>query len=180
MQSNHRCRSATLLAVALGATTPALAAPLGAQQPNLPTTTPSEYRAPTIVLAQPGGATGHTVPQDRPVVLFRFAAGEPADPVDARSLAVVVDGEDRSALFQVVGTEAWGSLARPGETLAAGAHQIAARICSARGACAAVSATVDVVASPAAAPQAVPQPAASRRGRLIDALLAAARRLLDP
>jgi hypothetical protein len=60
---------------------------LGAQQP--PASPPATnapvlaaYRAPTIALVQP--PAGGSVPQDKPVVVFRFAAGEPDDPIDSR------------------------------------------------------------------------------------------------
>jgi hypothetical protein len=160
---------------------------LGAQQPAPPPPSPAQtsiaaYRAPEIALVQPTG--GATVPQDKPIVVFRFAQGEPTDPLDARSFAVAVDGEDRTALFQVAAGEAWGPLAaRGGENpIALGAHQITARICSARGTCTVASAMVTVVPEQAAAPPGDGARAGARnkRNRLIEALLAATRRLLQP
>ena len=155
--------------------------PLGAQQPAPPAAegVPA-YRAPTIALVQP--APGGTVPNDRPVVVFRFGAGEPADPIDARSFAVAVSDHDRTSFFHVTATEAWGPLADDAQPLAPGPHQVTARICSTRGACGTVTATVIAVSDPAAAASrrdAAP-PATSRRARLVELVLDAARRLLTP
>ena len=132
-------------------------APSGAQQPTpVPSAaTLAPYRAPTIALVQPpssaiagGGVTG-SVPRDRPVVVFRFVAGEPDDPLDARSLVVAVDGVDRTALFRTTTSEAWGPLASDADlergALEPGPHRVAARICSARGTCGGTEAQVLVV-----------------------------------
>jgi hypothetical protein len=125
-----------------------------AQEPVIPSPAPQSpvvqlpaYRLPALALVQP--AAGGNVPSDKPVVVFRFAPGEPNDPIDVRSFAVGVDGHDRTHLFQVNGGEAWGPLAPPDaeSALEPGSHEIAARICSSRGACADVSATVLVVPS---------------------------------
>src|SRR5688500_18148450 len=67
------------------------------------------YRLPTIALVQPSGAP--TLPSDKPVVVFRFAPGEPNDPIDLASFAVTVDGRDQTRSFQVTASEAWGTLA---------------------------------------------------------------------
>jgi hypothetical protein len=145
----------------------------------------SPYRAPSIALVQP--PAGGTVPQDRPVVVFRFVQGEPGDLVDARSFAVSVDGTDRSALFQLaasaMGGEAWGPLVAAAEissgNLAPGAHQVTARICSARGACASANATVTVLPTPAAGvTSAASHPPTGRKQKLLDALIAVGKRLL--
>jgi hypothetical protein len=93
-----------------------------------------------------------------------------------------VDSHDRTALFQLSATQAWGPLVPPNENggaLTVGAHQLAARICSARGACATVSATVTAVANAAAVPNAPAAPAVSRKSRILDLLLSGARRLID-
>jgi hypothetical protein len=141
------------------------------------------YRTPALALAQPPG--GGTVPADRPSVVFRFALGEPDDPLDTRSFLVAVDGHDRTALFQLSGSQAWGPLVPPSENggvLTPGAHQLTARICSSRGACATVSATVTAVtdqtlsAATAAAPNATPT---SRKTQLLNLLLSGAKRLID-
>ena len=159
---------------------PPAPSPAPALPPQAPTA-PS-YRAPTIVLVQPAPGAGATVPHDRPVVMFRFAEGEASDPIDARSFAVVVDGQEKTQLFRVVVGEAWGPLAESDHPLALGPHQVTARVCSVRGACSAVSATVIAVADPASAASrrdAAP-PAASRRVRLLELVLDAARKLLTP
>ena len=157
------------------------AVPLVAQQPAVQEPAPAPYRAPTIALVQPPAAG--SVPADKPVVVFRFTPGEPSDPIDAGSFSVLVDGRDRRALFQMSGSEAWGPLgdadaAAPEDRVTPGAHQVEARICSARGACGSVTATVVVRPPHAAIPA---DSAVPRRSRLLDALLAAVKKLLiDP
>lgn len=161
----------------------ALASPLGAQvvsPPAIPL--PAEpYRAPTIVLVQPSGASA--LPQDKPVVVFRLGTGEPGDPLDLTSFRVAVDGSDRTALFQVTASEAWGPLATPADPgeaseLTPGTHQLTARICSIRGACSAVASAVTVL--PAIEAEAPMRPSSTRRKQLIELLIEAARKLLVP
>lgn len=151
--------------------------PPGAPADSAWLTTPGRYRPPALVLVQP--PVGGSIPQDRPVVVFRFTPGELADPVDARSFAVVVDGEDRSALFQVSASEAWGRIAPIPDGghagIALGAHQVAARICSVRGACGEIVATVTIVASPASVAE---TSEVGRKRSLLELLLEAAKRLL--
>lgn len=160
----------------------------GRAQPPLPTGGPGAstgttslplYRPPALALVQP--PAGGSVPQDRPIVVFRFAPGESGDPIDARSFSVTVNTENRSALFQVAASEAWGPLAPavPGHApaIAPGAHRVAARICSVRGACAEVIAMVTVVASPSSIPE---KASVDRKRTLIDLLLLAARKLINP
>ena len=153
--------------------------PLKAQQP--PSAGPSlpPYRSPALALVQP--AAGGTVPSDKPIVVFRFAPGEPNDPIDAHSFAVVVDGADRTAAFQVTGMEAWGALVNPGDRDASpGTRQVFARICSARGACAEVSASVAVIEAGHNS-QVLPQASsAPTRRKVMDAVVAAIRKLLEP
>jgi len=167
----HVCL-ALLVAVGLGQ-------PVRAQEAATPPgVTP--YRAPTIALVQP--PVGGSVPADRPVVVFRFAPGEPTDPIDAGSFTVLVDGRDRRSLFQMSGGEAWGPIGDPAakdaeDAVAPGAHQVEARICSARGTCGSVTATV--VVRPSTAP-AVEAPGASRRSRVLEALLAVVKKLIEP
>ena len=129
------------------------------------------YRPPIIALVQP--ADGATLPQDKPVVVFRFAQGEPNDPIDLASFTVAVDGHDRTRLFQVTAVEAWGPLGAPPIAhndfgLAAGVHHLNARICSARGACGLTTASLTVVPNPAesqpASPPAAAGPAADGSG----------------
>ena len=152
------------------------------------------YRLPTIMLVQPAGAAA--VQRDRPVVVFRFAPGEPNDPIDLASFAVTVDGRDRTRFFQVTGAEAWGSLAagavgHTDSSLVLGTHQISARICSARGACGVIVNSLTVVPSQIEPQSPLPaaegasagssaSSASSRRRRVIDALLSALRKLLSP
>jgi hypothetical protein len=153
----------------------------------------SPYRLPAIVLVQPSSAA--TLPQDRPVAVFRFAPGEPNDPIDLASFAVTVDGHDRSRSFQVTAVEAWGSLtggavASSDSSLTLGMHQISARICSARGACGVLVTSLTI--APSQLESQHPNPAAegsaadsstsssSRRRRVMDAIVAALRKLLSP
>ncbi len=136
------------------------------------------YRPPVIALVQP--TPGIALPPDRAVLILRFAAGEPSDPLDASSFAVWVNGASRSASFQVAAAEAWGPLADPHATmpLAPGAYQVTARICSSHGACGSTAATVNV--APSDGTPAKAEEGMSRRQRLIDLLLAGARRLIGP
>ena len=162
--------------------------PAASQQPQLPAT-PSAvlapYRATVLALVQP--ATG-TVTQDKPVAVFRFAQGEPTDPIDLASFAVSVDGEDRTRLFQVATQplgEAWGPLADPAATekdLTVGTHVLSARICSTRGTCGTLQTTLVVMpplVAPAATAGANPQ-AHSRVRRALGAILSAPGRILSP
>jgi hypothetical protein len=139
------------------------------------------YRTPVMALAQP--VPGAAVQQDRPVIVFRFAQGEPSDPIDTRTFAVAVDGEDRTALFQVAALEAWGPLAAArddgGDAIAAGPHQVAARVCSSRGACATTSATVMVV-PPVARGADADQSESQKRPSVLDRLISITRKLLLP
>lgn len=155
---------------------------LGAQAPaQVPPSPPAvnDYSRPSLALAQPG--VGGSVPIDRPILVFRFGPGVATDVIDARSFAISIDGQDRSALFQVAPTEAWGPMAAPATdqqgALAAGPHQVAARICSVRGLCTEVVAVVNATApATATAQQATPD----RKRSFIDLILAAARKLLVP
>ena len=161
----------------------ALPVPQPSQPPAAAASTIAAYRPPSLALVQP--LDGGMVHQDRPVIVFRFAAGEPSDPIDVGSFAVTVDGVDRGALFQRAAGEAWGPLGplTGADSLVPGVHRISARICSARGACTAVQGTMNVLPAliPAALDPAAPVHAGqSRKQRLLDAALSAARRLLVP
>lgn len=154
-----------------------------ASTPATPTPPPvvAPYRLPAIALVQP--QDGGAVFQDRPVIVLRFAAGEPTDPVDATSLTVSVDGFDRTKLFQMSAADAWGPLAPDGTTdppLAMGAHHVVARICSMRGACALAEATVAVIPNAASTAATAPTAGRSIHQRILDAALSAARRILTP
>lgn len=147
--------------------------------PQVPTPGIPAYRTPVIALVQP--SDGGTVPQDKPVIVFRFAQGEADDPIDMRSLSVVRDGIDITTGFQLTGFEAWGSIggAPPtGALLSLGAHQLVARICSARGACGTVNASVSIVAASASEQPGAAAP--TRRGRIIDFLIRSTKKLLLP
>jgi hypothetical protein len=145
------------------------------------------------MLVQPSSAA--TLPQDRPVAVFRFAPGEPNDPIDLASFAITINGLDRTRSFQVTASEAWGSLAGGSaasmdSSIALGLHEVSARICSARGACGVLVTSLTIVPSQlqsqtsnsaaegAAADSS--RSASSRRRRVIDAVLAALRKLLSP
>lgn len=149
------------------------------QQPGAMAT----YRTPVLALAQP--AEGVVLPDDKPVVVFRFAQADPRDPIDALSFSVSVGGIDRTPLFALSDGEAWGPLAPVGELLSAGQHEVRARICSARGACGVVKGTVTVVAGGplqdlAASVDRATAEKKERRTRIIDAVLQAARVLIRP
>jgi hypothetical protein len=173
----RRSPAARIVALAAAYSLPRL---LHAQTPALPTQEASStlgvYRTPLIALVQP--ANGGAVPRDKPVVVFRFAQGEPNDAIDTRSLVVSVDGVDVTAGFQIVGGDAWGPLADAtvAASLGGGPHQVLARICSARGTCGTVSAVVSVTAvTQTTAP---PTPLTSKRGRIMDLVVRATKLLL--
>ena len=146
-----------------------------AQQP-VPATPLAPYRLPALALVQP--ANSASIPQDRPIIALRFVPGDSSDPVDARSFTVAVDGKDRAGLFQLARDMAWGPLAPAEElsSLAVGAHVVFARICSIRGICAEVNASVNVSAAAAG----TETQSGSRKRTLIDLLLAAMKKLLAP
>lgn len=146
--------------------------------PPPPTAT---YRTPLLNLVQP--ASGGSVPQDKPVVVFRFAQGESDDQIDLRSFSVAVDGRDVSAGFQIAGSDAWGPLMprSDAEPLAVGAHELSAQLCSARGACAIARATVTVMPpliSGSLQSNTNARATTSLKRKILDAALNATRRLL--
>lgn len=173
--SRRPVRAAHIGAVSLLALTVAHSA--SAQQPMPATPALPSYHPPLLALVQP--AADGSVPQDRPMVVFRFAPGDSTDPVDARSFAITVDGKDRSAGFQAARDMVWGALAPPdeAEALGAGAHALVARICSIRGSCGEVSASVTITA---ASPAAANAPVANRKRTVLDLLLVALKKLLMP
>lgn len=120
------------------------------------------------------------MPQDKPVVVFRFVEGEPGDAIDARSLSVTIDGANITPAFRIAGGDAWGSLTgvAGAAALGAGAHQVFARICSERGACGSVSAVVN--AEPPVERTGAATAVTGRGGKLLDFLIRATRRLLLP
>jgi len=134
------------------------------------------YRPPRIALVQP--AHGQSLQQDRPVVVIRFAAGEAGDPIDVRSFAISVDAKDKTDLFGVSATEAWGAIASVPSELPVGNHEVAVRICSARGACSSTTSTV-TISKPLVAPaDTASTKGISKKRRMVDALLSALRTLI--
>lgn len=142
----------------------------GAQSAPLPT-----YRAPTIIVAAP--ADGVPLPEDKPVAVFRFMSVELSDPIDALSFSVAVDGKDKTSLFQATQGEAWGPLAGPNETLTAGQHELASRICTSHGECSTAKATVTVVATASGLQvnAAKAAEAKQKRTKILDAVVQAVR-----
>ena len=174
-------RRAPTARIATGLLACSLARVAHAQSAPTAPPSPAVYRLPVIALVQP--ASGGSVPQDKPVVVFRFGQGESDDPVDLRSFSVAVDGHDVSAGFQIAGSDAWGPLTRrsDAESLAVGVHELSAQLCSARGACAIARATVTVIPPlMSGAPQSQTNAPAttSLKRKILDAALNATRRLL--
>jgi hypothetical protein len=146
--------------------------------PGQPQTALPEYRAPTIIVAAP--AMGSTLPDDKPVAVFRFMTNEPLDPIDALTFSVSVDGKDRTSLFQLAQSEAWGRLAEQTETLTAGPHDVVARICTAHGECGSTKASITIVNSSSllSATTKVADKAKQLKTKILDAVLQAARVLI--
>jgi hypothetical protein len=88
---------------------------------------------------------------------------------------ILVDGRDRTGHFRVTADEAWGTIVNGATGISA--HEVEARVCTVRGVCVRLCTMVTVV-SPVPATQA--PVSTDRRGRMIDLLLEAARRLLRP
>lgn len=173
IQTASRRRSrvyAPILIVMLGVSGPHRA---WAQATSTPAPALAPYALPILRLVQPG--VGALLPQDKPVGVFRFASAESLDPIDALSFSVVVDGTDRTMLFHLSDGQAWGSFAPEGEQLSAGQHKVAAKICTARGACGSVSAAITVVT---AASESISAKSMKKRSKLVEALIQAARTLL--
>ena len=158
--------------------------PPARSQATSPTAAPIvSSRLPFIALAQP--PDGVAIPQDRPALVFRFGAADASDPLDLGSLRIVIDGRDVTARFQVIPNEAWGKidpLAASGTPMAvAGLHAVSARICTLRGLCGAVAASINVSAvapDVQVAPNA-PTTSSGPQG-LIGALVKVARKIIGP
>ena len=118
----------------------------GAQSAPAPA---ASVRPPQLQLVQP--ARGATLPSDRPTVFYRYAPGEPTDPLDDASFRLWIDGVDRSSGVRVGNGEAWGTLGS-GRPLSPGAHLVIARVCSVRGICAAANDVVIAVPTAAVPP----------------------------
>ena len=166
----------------LRAQTPVPAAP----PPNTATTTQpalAAYHPPVIALVQP--PNGGTVSQDRAALVFRFAQGEPDDPLDVTSFAVSVDGEDRTKEFQLAvsaaGHQAWGTLGGADDSgqPSVGTHQVTARICSSRGACAVAQGSVVVLPALVAPAPDEAGKATSRKRKFLGALLDLGKKVLQ-
>ena len=178
-------RAGVFAAAAFGMVRVAHTQPPGVPQPSSQSSQPAlgAYRPPSLALVQP--ARGTPVPQDRPVAVFRYSAGEANDPVDPRSFQIAVDGADRTRYFAVTAAEAWGLLGpadsvgfAPEDLLAIGGHDVSARICSVRGACSTISEQVTVAPGlDTSRAEEVPTER-KRRNRLIELLLDAARAVL--
>jgi hypothetical protein len=179
--SRIRALRITRLVVALIVCSTALASAGPAQRPLRPSISDTTdgsadsivipHRAPTIALVQP--VAGSVITSDRVVLLFHVSPGEPDDPVDLASLLVRVNGEDRTGAFQVAlvesGHEAWGNLsADDARRPRAGTIEVMASICSGRGVCAVVRASIEVEEPPRAEPEGA-RP--TSKGRLVLLLL---------
>ncbi len=178
--------SASRVALVIGVAS-VVSYPLVAQQ--VPPSAPSQiapYRPPAIALVQP--LAGSTIPADKPIVVFRFAPGEPGDPLDVSSFRIAVDGADQTRRFQVAASEAWGPIGDPNvsgsgdkeQGIGVGAHQLNARVCSSRGACAEANAVVTVIAGLASTTTAGSDSKQRRKERVVDALLSAIKKVLQP
>jgi len=145
--------------------------------PGQPQSVLPEYRAPTIIVAAP--AMGSTLPDDKPVAVFRFMTNEPLDPIDALTFSVSVDGKDRTPLFQLAQSEAWGRLAEQTETLTAGPHDVVARICTAHGECGSTKSSITIVGgNSVSATTKAGDKAKQTKTKILDAVLQAARVLI--
>ena len=142
---------------------------------------PATPRVPVIALVQP--PNGGTIPLDRPVLVFRFTAADPSEPLDLGSLRVLMDDKDVTNAFHITPNESWGTLPLPspvGAPGVAGLHTVRGRICSLRGACGTVAATVSVMAEQTAAS---PPNAGASTGRpkgLLGALVKLTRKVIGP
>jgi hypothetical protein len=134
---------------------------------------PDSAAAPRLTIVYP--LPGVSIPSENPAVVLRYSSGDVSDPLDLRSLVILVDGRDRTGHFRVTADAAWGRIVDGATGI--NAHEVEARVCTVRGVCARLSAIVTVVAPVVAKPAAVDK---ERRGKVIDVFLEAARRLLRP
>lgn len=135
-------------------------------------------RGPTLDLVQP--PPNGSVPADRAMLGFRYAPGDPADPIDDASFRVWLDGAERTAGFRAGNGEVWGTLAgassgsraresgaaagasgaaasAPPRPIAPGAHLVIARICTLRGSCTQTTEIVTALPTPASPDDSVPR-----------------------
>ena len=134
---------------------------------------PDSATAPRLMIVYP--RPGVSIPSENPALVLRYSSSDESDPLDLRTLVVLVDGRDRTAHFRVTADVAWGTIVDG--TTGISAHEVEARVCTVRGVCVRLSAIVTVV-SPVVASQ--PAVNKDRRGKIIDVFLEAARRLLRP
>jgi hypothetical protein len=122
------------------------------------------------------------MPQDVPVLAFRFSAADGSDPLDLGSLRVTLDRRDTTPLFRTTPNESFASLpagtpSAPG--VASGPHMVSGRICSLRGACATVTATVHVVGIAPAEPPTASKTSVGPNG-LLGVLVKLTRKVIGP
>lgn len=169
----------------------ALAPALGAQTRDpQPTATPS---APSIVWAEPMLDT--PMPAEAALLVVRYAASE-ADPVDPRTIRLLIDGVDATSALRI---GAWGAWAFPGRPevgtgaqrsstsdpdFAPGDHHLAFRVCTRSGVCTdaerqlSVTSTAGSVAD-TAVPAEAPLATRSILDRLIELLMDLVRRFVS-
>jgi hypothetical protein len=133
------------------------------------------HGAPIVVLAYP--APGVSVPGDNPTVVFRYVAGDDSDPLDLRTFRVLVDGVDRTSHFRATAEAAWGTIV-PSPEAGIRAHDVRARVCTIRGACAEVSAVVTVITARGDATD--ERVGKARWVKLVDVTMEMLRRLMRP
>ena len=163
-----------LSALAMLMLTTALPPPAWAQQRAVDSAGAEVGPSPVLAIVEP--SPGGTVLQRFPVTLLRYHTRDAADPIDERSLVVLVDDEDRSGLFRAGASQALGLLAAPPDEpasgLAVGRHEVVARVCTVGGACAEARAEVNTVAE---------EPhGGDRKCSLLELLVSLARKIFNP
>lgn len=141
---------------------------LGAQQQS------ADVALPVISLVQ--APSGGNVRGDEPVLVLRFAVGEPDDPVNVRRFAITVDGEDRTTRFRGAVIEVRGVVLAHADGVSSegSTGDATGSRCSARGACRGVT----TITRAGAAPEASPAEPWSRWLVVLDLLLRILRCLL--
>ena len=155
------------------------ASAVGAQSVVVRTRPPVPVRPPTLVLAYPDARSASARREDDALV-FRFGAGDPADPIDFGSFRVLVDGADRTEGFRITASEAWGAIDTNEGPVAANARplHIEARICSVRGVCTTILGSVAAVQRDASGVDVSRRDGSSRRRRWLATFSEMLRRLL--
>ena len=134
---------------------------------------PDSATTPRLTIVHP--LPGVSISGENPALVLRYSSSDTSDPLDLRTLEILVDGRDRTAHFRVTADVAWGTIVDGATGISA--HEVEARVCTVRGVCVRLSAIV-TVESPVVASQ--PAVNKDRRGKIIDVFLEAARRLLRP